>query len=219
MLGAVLWASIEPVWQAAIAEAWAAYAAGTHAIGAVVTAPDGTIVARGRNRVRDVGAPAGQIHGTRLAHAEVNALLMLPRDADPADLTIWTTLEPCPLCVGAIAVAKVPRVHVAARDPLAGSSELVIANRFLLSRGVQFTGPVRHDVERVLTAIEVEFALRAGWATETHLGLLRAVFPGPVAAAEHAHATGWMWDLALTGATVAEAVDAVASDRLIAEGV
>lgn len=72
------WASIGRIWQAAIAEAWAAYVAGSHAIGAIVTAPDGTIVASGRNRGRDGIATAGQIHGSRLAHAEVNAILALP---------------------------------------------------------------------------------------------------------------------------------------------
>ena len=98
MLRGAMWASIEPVWQAAIAEAWAAYAAGSHAIGAVVTAPDGTIVARGRNRTRDAEPTIGQLHGSRLAHAEMNALYALPKDADPLSLTLWTTHEPCPLC-------------------------------------------------------------------------------------------------------------------------
>src|SRR5690348_11903173 len=37
----LMWASLEPIWQAAIAEAWAAYTAGSHAIGAVITSADG----------------------------------------------------------------------------------------------------------------------------------------------------------------------------------
>lgn len=219
MLRGTLWASIEPVWQAAIAEAWAAYAAGSHAIGAVVTAPGGTIVARGRNRTRDAEPTTGQLHGSRLAHAEMNALYALPKDADPLSLTLWTTHEPCPLCAGAVLVSKVRRLRFASRELLAGSLEILTVNRFARSRPVEVSGPDRADVERVLVALELEFALREGWASELYLGVLRGPFPGAVATAERAHATGWLWELARSGASVEEAVDTVASDRLIAPGV
>lgn len=212
------WASIGPIWQAAIAEAWAAYAAGSHAIGAIVTTPDGAIVASGRNRGRDGIATAGQIHGSRLAHAEVNAILALPRELDPTTVTIWATTEPCPLCIGAIAIAKVCRVRFACRDPYAGSADLVAANRFMRWRAVQITGPERSDVEAVLTVLEVEFALRAGWAHDAHLAAMRAALPGPVEAAVAAHADGRLWALATAGTPVGVAFDAVASDRLLAAG-
>lgn len=214
----VIWSSIEPIWQAVLVEGWAAYAAGSHAIGAVVTAPGGEIVARGRNRGRDGAATAGQLHGSRLAHAEVNAILALPRDLDPTTVTIWATTEPCPMCIGAIAIAKVRRVRFACRDPYAGSADLVAANAFMRTRAVEVRGPERADIEAVLTVMEVEFALRAGWAHELYLAAMRAVLPGPVEAAGAAHASGWLWRLATSGASVGEAVDTIASDRLIAQG-
>jgi len=213
-----MWASIEPVWQAAISEAWAAYAAGSHAIGAIVTTPDGTIVASGRNRGRDSAATVGQLHGSRLAHAEVNAILALPRDLDPTTVTIWTTTEPCPLCIGAIAISKVRRVRFACRDPYAGSADLVDANRFMRGRAVEISGPEWPRVEAVLTVMEVEFALRAGWAHDLYLAAMRGALPGPVAAAFAAHESGSLWGLATSGASVSEAFDAVASDRLLAQG-
>lgn len=215
----MLWRSLDPIWHAVIAEGWAAYGAGSHAIGAVIATDQGQIVARGRNRGRDREATAGQLHGSRLAHAEVNALLALPRDVDPTTVTIWATTEPCPLCIGAIAIAKVSRLRFASRDPYAGSSDLGAANAFLRSRALDIRGPDRRDVERVLTVMEVEFALRAGWATEPYLTAMRAVLAGPVEAAFAARRTGWLWELARSGGTPGEAVDAVASDRLIAEGV
>jgi tRNA(adenine34) deaminase len=215
----VIWRTIAPVWQAAIAEGWAAYAAGSHAIGAVITTDQGEIVARGRNRGRDGEATVGQVHGSRLAHAEVNALLALPRDLDPVTVTIWTTTEPCPLCIGAIAISKVRRLRFACRDPYAGSSDLGAANAFMRSRAIDIRGPERPDVERVLTVLEVEFALRAGWATDAYLAAVRAVLPGPVSAAVFGHQNGWLWALAGSGASVGDAVDTIASDRLIAQGV
>ena len=213
-----MWASIEPVWQAAISEAWAAYAAGSHAIGAIVTTPDGAIVASGRNRGRDGVATVGQLHGSRLAHAEVNAILALPGDLDPTTVTIWTTTEPCPLCIGAIAISKVRRVRFACRDPYAGSADLAGANQFMRGRAVEISGPERPDVEAVLTVMEVEFALRAGWAHDLYIAAMRAALPGPVAAAFAAHQSGSLWGLATSGASVGEAFDAIASDRLLVEG-
>jgi tRNA(adenine34) deaminase len=214
----VIWASIEPIWQDVLAEAWAAYAAGSHPIGALFTTPDGEIVARGRNRTRDDLA-AGYLHGSRLAHAEMNAILALPSGLDRTTVTLWATTEPCPMCIGAIAIAKIRRVRFACRDPYAGSADLAAANWFMRSRGVEVRGPERHDVEAVLTVMEVEFALRAGWAHDLYLKTMRTVLPEPVDAAVGAHATGWLWRLATSGASVGEAVDAIASDRLLVQGV
>lgn len=216
---AVMWASLEPIWQAVISEAWAAYRAGSHAIGAVITTADGTIVARGRNRVRDVIATAGQIHGTRLAHAEVNALLGLPKELDPTTLTLWGTTEPCPMCLGAIAISKVRDVRYACREPYAGSAAHAAANPFMRLRGLALRGPDRPDVEAMLTVMEVEHALRAGWAHDVYLGAVRAVVPGAVDAAVDAHATGWLWRMAVAGAPAGKAVDAIASDKLLLHGV
>jgi tRNA(adenine34) deaminase len=215
----VLWSSLDPIWQAVIAEGWAAYAAGSHAIGAVITSPDGAIVARGRNRGRDGTATPGQLHASRLAHAEINAILALPPELDPRTVTMWATTEPCPLCIGAVAIAKIGHLRFACRDPYAGSAGLATANAFMRSRAVQVRGPeLAADVEAVLTVMEVEFALRAGWAHDAYLAAMVAVFPGAVQAAGAAHATGWLWRLASSGTPVGEAMDAIASDRLIAQG-
>src|SRR5919201_3567017 len=100
--GPSVWLRLGRVWQAAIEEAWSAYAVGTVPVGAVLVDRDAAIVARGRNRIWDAGAGT-QIGGTPLAHAEVNALLgLVGSSVDPRTLAIYTTAEPCPLCVGAI---------------------------------------------------------------------------------------------------------------------
>ena len=104
--------SLAEPWRVALAEAWDAYAAGTVPVGAVVVDVAGRVVCRGRNRVLD-SAVAGQIGRSRLAHAEVNALLGLAGTTlDPRGLALYTTLEPCPLCVGAIVMANVGRASI-----------------------------------------------------------------------------------------------------------
>ncbi len=99
----------------ALEEARAAVAAGEVPVGAVVLF-DGQIVARRHNERETSGDPT--------AHAEVLAL----RDAAAAigerrlhDATLVVTLEPCPLCAGAVWAAQVGRVVYGAADLRAGA--------------------------------------------------------------------------------------------------
>jgi tRNA(adenine34) deaminase len=101
----------------ALAEARAAAEAGDVPIGAVIVHdPTGAIVGRGRNRREEDRDPT--------AHAEIIAL----RDAAAhlgqwrlLDCTLYVTLEPCPMCAGAIVAARVPRLVYGCDDPKAGA--------------------------------------------------------------------------------------------------
>ena len=79
---------------------WEAYRAGTIPVGAVVADESGRVVARGRNRI--FGAPADhEVGRSRLAHAEVNALLALPSERTYEGWKLYTSLEPCHMCLAA----------------------------------------------------------------------------------------------------------------------
>lgn len=54
--------------------AWDAYCAGSFPVGAVLTDPDGVIVAEGRNHAGESTAPDGLMRGTVIAHAEMSVL-------------------------------------------------------------------------------------------------------------------------------------------------
>jgi tRNA(adenine34) deaminase len=100
----------------ALEEAAAAIEHGDVPIGAVVLI-DGAVVARRHNERERLGDPT--------AHAEVLAL----RDAAAAagagwrlsDATLVVTLEPCPMCAGALVAARARRVVFGAADPKAGA--------------------------------------------------------------------------------------------------
>lgn len=99
----------------ALDEARAALAHDDVPIGAVVVR-DGVVLARRHNEREQTGDPT--------AHAEVLAL----RDAAAAvgswrldGATLVVTLEPCPMCAGAIVLARVARVVFGAADPKAGA--------------------------------------------------------------------------------------------------
>jgi tRNA(adenine34) deaminase len=129
-------------WQHAVDQAWESFVAGSLGIGAVVADRSGVVVSAGRNRITESTGPAGHLFGTRLAHAELDALAGLPR-GEALDLVLWTTLEPCLLCAGGIVLCNIRDVRYAASDPLwFGAERLSDLNEFLASRWPERTGPV-----------------------------------------------------------------------------
>ena len=98
----------------ALALAQAAADEGEVPVGCVVVR-DGEIVGRGRNRRE--GAKSA------LAHAEIEAIAEACRNLGGWRLwqcTLYVTLEPCPMCAGAIINARLPRVVYGAKEPTNG---------------------------------------------------------------------------------------------------
>jgi tRNA(adenine34) deaminase len=154
------WEQLEAPWRVCIEEAWTAYRAGSLPIGAAIYDADGELRARGRNRFYESGAPPGLLAGHRLAHAEINALLALDwAVVDSASCVLYTTTEPCPLCVGAVRITRLGAVRFASRDGAAGSAELFGATPFMRRGEVAASGPERPELEAALVALLVEFAL------------------------------------------------------------
>lgn len=102
--------------QLALAEARAGGAAGEVPVGAVALIGDEVVAARHNERER-AGDPT--------AHAEILVL----RDAAAVvgtwrlgDVTVVVTLEPCPMCAGALVAARIGRLVFGASDPRAGAT-------------------------------------------------------------------------------------------------
>ena len=102
----------------ALAEARAAAARGEVPIGAVVSAPDGTILAAAGNRTLELRDPT--------AHAELLAIraacAALGSERLPG-CTLHVTLEPCPMCASAISQARIATLVYGASDPKSGGIE------------------------------------------------------------------------------------------------
>ena len=92
-----------------------AAAAGEVPVGCVIVR-GGEIVGRGRNRREEKRAVAS--HAEMEAMAQANERLGTWR-LDGCEL--YVTLEPCPMCAGAILNARIPRVFYGARDPAFGA--------------------------------------------------------------------------------------------------
>jgi tRNA(Arg) A34 adenosine deaminase TadA len=98
---------LDHAWDRALDLAWDAFCAGTTPVGAVVIDAAGAIVAEGRGRRYEPAAPPGQLAGTHVAHAELNALAQLGADRHYEDHALLTTLEPCGMCHGAAIQASI----------------------------------------------------------------------------------------------------------------
>ena len=105
----------------ALALAKEAAQAGEVPVGCVIADGEGRVIGRGRNRREE--------SGDATAHAEVEAI----RQACAAignwrleKCSIYVTLEPCPMCTGAIINSRIPTVVFGARETLSGSCGSVI---------------------------------------------------------------------------------------------
>ena len=99
----------------AVALAKEAAAEGEVPVGCVIVC-DGKVVGRGRNR-RETGK-------TALGHAEIEAISQACQTLGGWRLwqcTLYVTLEPCPMCAGAIINARIPRVVYGASDSKCGA--------------------------------------------------------------------------------------------------
>ena len=126
------WDRLEEHWRCAFRQAWAGYVAGTVPVGAVVVDPHGVIAADARNRIFDSAPPPpGQIAGSWLAHAELNAIAQIDAERSRVEegWAVYSTLEPCPLCAGAITVAFRGRITLgyACGDPAGGGLRTLTA--------------------------------------------------------------------------------------------
>ena len=122
----------------ALREAQLAFALGEVPVGAIVVY-EGRIVGRGCNRPVSANDPT--------AHAEVLAL----REAGQAignyrllDCDLYVTVEPCPMCAGAITHARIRRLIYGAEDPKAGAvhSMLQVLNHPKLNHTVEVSSGV-----------------------------------------------------------------------------
>jgi len=131
----------------ALAQAREALSAGEVPVGAALVGPEGEILARAFNQPIGLNDPT--------AHAEVLALRQAGERLGNyrlPGLTLYVTIEPCIMCVGALLLARVRRVVFGAADPKGGAcgSLYRIPEDPRLNHRLEVTGGVREEECREL---------------------------------------------------------------------
>jgi tRNA(adenine34) deaminase len=84
-------------------------------VGCIITDSRGTIIGAGHNTIEN--------HQTQLAHAEIKALKQANKALNGwrlEDCTVYVTLEPCAMCLGALLLSRPKKIIYGARSPLFG---------------------------------------------------------------------------------------------------
>lgn len=100
---------------AAIAQAEKSWREGGIPIGSALLDPQGVILAVGHNRRVQDNDPT--------AHAEVTCIRQAGRRTDWRELTLVSTLSPCPMCSGTAILFKIPRVVIGENESFTGAEE------------------------------------------------------------------------------------------------
>jgi tRNA(adenine34) deaminase len=143
----------------ALAEARLAADSGDVPVGAVIVDSAGQLVARGRNR--------RETHQDPTAHAEIDALRAAARARNDWHLngcTMYVTMEPCPMCAGALINARIARLVYGCTDLKAGAIDTL----FSIGRDPRLNH--RFDVAGGVLATECADVLKSFFAERRKAG-------------------------------------------------
>ena len=131
----------------ALDEARQAYQEGEVPIGAVLIDGDGILICREHNRIE-------QLHDAT-AHAEILALRGASRKLNRrrlSDCTLYSTVEPCAMCAGALVLCRVKRLVYGATDSKFGAAESIfnVVNNLALNHQLDVTAGVMEEESRKL---------------------------------------------------------------------
>lgn len=171
----MMWDELSKPWKTCITNAWN-LACCTNAdkfgfIGAGVFSPDGELLSEGTGhdltdgKVTILDGNGNPVSDHILAHSELMSLLKLDYSNEIArtrSCHLYTTLEPCPLCIGAVVMSNaISELHYASRDPWGGCIGMFDSTPYLKLQkyALKIIGPEENPrLEAVLVALSI-----SGW--------------------------------------------------------
>ena len=147
----ISWRDIEAPWRLTLELAWESFKNNSLPIAAIIIDTNGNVVTTGRNQMFEQ-----TMKNKKMAHAEMNALMNLPYDEHPdiRKYTMYTTTEPCPMCMGSIVMSDLRKVQIAMADPWAGAAKMCEHLPYIASKkiDISFVGGAVEKLVVVLAA-------------------------------------------------------------------
>lgn len=131
-----MWQDLQYEWQVTFEEAWTAFCNGSTPIGGALFDDKGQLVIRDRNRAAENGTI-----NRKISHGEANILRKLNTDERPdyKTMKLYTTMEPCPMCMGTIVMAGIRDVSYASRDTYCGAVHMLKVDAYMNSKNTKCT--------------------------------------------------------------------------------
>jgi tRNA(adenine34) deaminase len=208
------WEDLAAPFRRTIELAWASFRAGSLGIGAVITDAQGAVVVEGRNRLFEHPSEDAPLAGSTLAHAEIDALSKVRWRQAVDGHVLWSSLEPCLQCAGAIRFAGISRVRYLCDDPICdGLHRLPEISPFIAQAWPEVEGPLVSP----LATLGILFPLHVSqfWVPEALLPAQVERFPATTELAGELVASGELLALAEAGAGAADVAEAL-GERLAA---
>ena len=152
-----MWNELSQPWQKAFEIAWISFKKGSIPIGCVIIDENEEVVAEGRNQIYDQSSQH-PLALSIMAHAEMTALSQSKVDDHPnvRKYTLYTTMEPCPMCFGTSVMVNIRNIVYAAHDRFAGATVLNTSLDYIKEKNITiaFAG---HEVEVFQLVLQTAF--------------------------------------------------------------
>lgn len=160
-----MWNNLENPWKLCFSLAWQSFKKGSIPIGAVIVDHSNNVIAKGRSQQYEKNGEAGDIYNHKLSHAELQALLKVSRYDHPMieKYTLYTSMEPCPMCFCALAMSGIRNIEYASNDRYAGSTELNHLSKYIATKNIIIKGPY-HEMQNVQLALQTTFEYKRGYS-------------------------------------------------------
>ncbi len=128
-----MWNDLSKAWQETFLAGWEAFKNGSIPIGAVIVDDNMNVISRGRNKTAE-----SSIGNPKTAHAETECIrsLDIQRYPDVKNYTLYTSMEPCPMCMGTFVMGNLRKIRTAAKDSWCGALHYITDDPYIASKQI-----------------------------------------------------------------------------------
>ncbi len=131
-----MWKDLSVQWQIVLEETWEAFKNGCLPVGAAIFDDNGELILREHNRSEEK-----ETVNSTIAHAEANAIRRLDShaDYDVRKIVLYTSMEPCPMCMGTAVMGNIKHLRYGARDSYCGAVHMMDTESYMKGKKLDYT--------------------------------------------------------------------------------